>query len=752
VLRFLSSYLLVLVLPLVIVSLINGKFITLMTDDARQANLSILEQCRDTLDGRLAEIGSMIASLSLNADIGSLIASTDSIDHIIMKVARAQRDLYPYIATNSFLSDFFIYLRNSNAILSPFTAYIRLENVYGGVIKYGDMDYAQFHTRLLNGYHSKEYLPSVPVMLDGKTRTAILCVQSIPLGFVSDVKANLLFFIDEERVRELLARLRIDEGGWAYIADREGRVLVSIGREREGIGADELGAARQKKIVESTYSGKKMIVSCTVSASNEWTYVAAVPYAVVMSRVEGVRRLSFFVVAGMVLAGFAASITLAFRSSKPLRNVMGLLEGSLGDCKYGQLEDSVSELISRNESMSKSAQEQLPILRSAFLDRLLRGEFASAREVEASMAQAGLSIGGSSYAVLLIRIDGYRESATREVLEELRLKKAAVREAFQSYFDGALLLHDVGAGSISALLCFEGQEEVPEEELEAEMRRAVGSLESERCIKVSLGMGRRYVDLVDVTSSYYEASEALERGSPGRIALYRDGEKNEGGYSYPIDRELRLMNLVKAGDGARAKELLDAIRAENASRGALSREVVSLFLFELRGTLTKLLALPGIAEAEWSAGMAASLGAIRHEEDLGTSFDAYAALFLAMCDAIGAQKKSHNSLMRTKMVERVKERFPDANFGLGAIADEFEVTEVYASQFFKEQTGENFSAYLERVRMEKARELLETTDITINDLAAKVGYNSAHAFRRAYKRVNGVIPTSLRDTRLGRNL
>jgi YesN/AraC family two-component response regulator len=104
-------------------------------------------------------------------------------------------------------------------------------------------------------------------------------------------------------------------------------------------------------------------------------------------------------------------------------------------------------------------------------------------------------------------------------------------------------------------------------------------------------------------------------------------------------------------------------------------------------------------------------------------------------------------MMLSKMTERIHERFMDSDFGLSVIADEFEVTEVYASQFFKEQAGENFSTYLERTRMGRARELLETTDITINELAAEVGYNSAHAFRRAYKRVNGVVPTVLRNTR-----
>ena len=65
---------------------------------------------------------------------------------------------------------------------------------------------------------------------------------------------------------------------------------------------------------------------------------------------------------------------------------------------------------------------------------------------------------------------------------------------------------------------------------------------------------------------------------------------------------------------------------------------------------------------------------------------------------------------------------------------------IYLSKLFKRATGDNFSKYLEKIRVEKAKKLLKAGE-KVSDVAAKVGYNSPQVFRRAYKRYYGCIPS-----------
>ena len=56
----------------------------------------------------------------------------------------------------------------------------------------------------------------------------------------------------------------------------------------------------------------------------------------------------------------------------------------------------------------------------------------------------------------------------------------------------------------------------------------------------------------------------------------------------------------------------------------------------------------------------------------------------------------------------------------------------------------NLNRFIRVVRMEKAKELLENTDLTVKDIAEKTGYTSANSFCRAFRRVTGMNTSEYR--------
>lgn len=81
------------------------------------------------------------------------------------------------------------------------------------------------------------------------------------------------------------------------------------------------------------------------------------------------------------------------------------------------------------------------------------------------------------------------------------------------------------------------------------------------------------------------------------------------------------------------------------------------------------------------------------------------------------------------------------------ISDEFQISESYFSHLFKEKKGVNFSTYLESIRLNEASRLIRETDISLNELYLSVGYNNANSFRRAFKKIYGMTPSAMRDTK-----
>lgn len=89
---------------------------------------------------------------------------------------------------------------------------------------------------------------------------------------------------------------------------------------------------------------------------------------------------------------------------------------------------------------------------------------------------------------------------------------------------------------------------------------------------------------------------------------------------------------------------------------------------------------------------------------------------------------------------------------LERIAGEANLSRFYFSRLFRKTTGMNFNAYLARVRIEKAAELIGATGRTITEIAYETGFSSIRTFNRAFRGIMGCAPQSLRKTRsIGKN-
>lgn len=78
---------------------------------------------------------------------------------------------------------------------------------------------------------------------------------------------------------------------------------------------------------------------------------------------------------------------------------------------------------------------------------------------------------------------------------------------------------------------------------------------------------------------------------------------------------------------------------------------------------------------------------------------------------------------------------------LTSTAESFGYNKSYFSTLFHTLTGTTFSLYLQKLRMEKARELLEHTGMRIYEVALQVGYDDARYFSQVFRKAYGMQPS-----------
>ena len=84
------------------------------------------------------------------------------------------------------------------------------------------------------------------------------------------------------------------------------------------------------------------------------------------------------------------------------------------------------------------------------------------------------------------------------------------------------------------------------------------------------------------------------------------------------------------------------------------------------------------------------------------------------------------------------------DLSLGMVAKAVNASSYYFCKMFKKATGINFTDYLSRVRIEKAKNLLLNPNLRVSEIAYEVGFQSLTHFNRVFKRILGQSPTEYR--------
>lgn len=79
-------------------------------------------------------------------------------------------------------------------------------------------------------------------------------------------------------------------------------------------------------------------------------------------------------------------------------------------------------------------------------------------------------------------------------------------------------------------------------------------------------------------------------------------------------------------------------------------------------------------------------------------------------------------------------------WSIDALADSLHVNASYLSRLFKEQTGSSFTNYLAELRIERAVELMRTTNLRLVQIGEQVGYEDPNYFSRVFKKRKGIGP------------
>ena len=107
------------------------------------------------------------------------------------------------------------------------------------------------------------------------------------------------------------------------------------------------------------------------------------------------------------------------------------------------------------------------------------------------------------------------------------------------------------------------------------------------------------------------------------------------------------------------------------------------------------------------------------------------------------QAAKEDSQYIREVMQYVQENYQDPDLNVSITALHFEITPSYLSSLFKEQTGVSLLEYINRIRVERIKELLKE-GMSVVDICPQAGFRNSGALIRVFKKETGITPGQMK--------
>ncbi|WP_186445831.1 response regulator transcription factor [Paenibacillus cremeus] len=230
----------------------------------------------------------------------------------------------------------------------------------------------------------------------------------------------------------------------------------------------------------------------------------------------------------------------------------------------------------------------------------------------------------------------------------------------------------------------------------------------------------------------------------GDVIFYEDimAKRNPGGVSVTVD----YFFIEDALKGGRRSELTGYLEAcfERLSLKDTDPGAISTMVMEIVISMLRVLRAAGIPPAEIFDDPNRLLKTVHELRDMQKLQQWLHQKLNAALSALELRSKTTLSRVTKELVAYIDQHYHE-DLSLKTLSRELHFNSVYMGRLFRNETGEVFSEYVNRIRIEKSKLHLQSPSSKINDVAKAVGFSNANYYCAIFKELTGMTPTEFRN-------
>lgn len=630
----------------------------------------------------------------------------------------------------------FLLFKENNIYISSVQSSSDFSRFYGKFLKVADngIDSSEDFREMLFGavnIYTFHRVDEISFIADGKEKTlrnAILCMVKGTSDYTDNASYMMTYVLNPETlIRLLLTEDTMAEGIVQVVDKKSGEVLLRYGTDME-LPRD----TEPEEMVQ--VNGTGYFLSSYEAKEAGWRVTIGFPETIVEKQTENIMDIIRLYICLGILIAICLTFYFSYRQYSNIRKLFITVLGEGGTLDKGQNEYEALRCIlrdiTRNKNEYKNSMETLNQQnRALMLENLIVRGINNQEEREEFEKCFTRPL--EYFCVVLLRIQA-EDPAQYQIM--LLCIMEYLKETYPNDFS------NVHTGIRDELFLFSLSPESASNvnNIKKMFENITMVLSDDINAVFHVGISAIGTDISNINICYNQARQVIQAydgEAVNSIEVYNININSAKENIVDVEFLNKLYNLILCGE-----------------RGAIERQFskmeISYRKMPVSYELQKAQIFYTIRNIIYSAylhlvtnpGEADFLPDYRSNYSLDEMSEALCGSALKVCDYMEEKKKSKNVELKQSIISYMEDHFTDPSITASSVSHEMRISEKYLSQFMKEQTGETFASYLEKLRIRKAKEYLENTELSNEKISELTGFGALNTFYRTFHKHAGVSP------------
>ncbi|MDR2740327.1 MAG: response regulator [Treponema sp.] len=414
--------------------------------------------------------------------------------------------------------------------------------------------------------------------------------------------------------------------------------------------------------------------------------------------------------------------------------------------------DAEKEELLNIEHLRQQAQSNSDTLRERWLKDFIKGNVPTADAIEKAR-ELGIDLIAHSYTTAVISASTSRDNHSQSIAVKLIIRSITEKYSNVILFQGEENKHIM---LIKGMPGEKTESDSLEESVYTIAQAVKHEVERNTECKIAVGIGGVVNRLGEVSKSYFKADRIVNNETAVGLWQISDGDPLQTAEGK--DRLFDQTGLLNFGGDIlwakfryASKKDIDSIINEYTGLLQDSAGEGPILEYFMLGEI--IVAASKIIEefnGDINTIIPFSLNKYELKEIINsreTFNEKIRALFTAVIEFRDSRMEGRYQSVILKAREFIDQHYGDQDISLHTVAFHVGISPNHLSTVFSQDTGENFIEYLTRVRIDKAKQLLENTAMKNADIAGKTGFSDPHYFSFIFKKNTGLSPREYRNSK-----